>query len=92
MGTRAPDAAHAAVDRHVTAFYERAMLAAIRRLPARQRETLVLRYYLDMSVIGSWNPSVHVASNGEQVTNDTAVIGNGTVKQFPRVTGPRVAW
>jgi RNA polymerase sigma-70 factor (sigma-E family) len=28
---------------------QRAMLAAIRRLPARQRETLVLRYYLDMS-------------------------------------------
>jgi RNA polymerase sigma-70 factor (sigma-E family) len=25
------------------------MLAAIRRLPARQRETVVLRYYLDMS-------------------------------------------
>jgi RNA polymerase sigma-70 factor (sigma-E family) len=28
---------------------QRAMFAAIRRLPARQRETLVLRYYLDMS-------------------------------------------
>jgi RNA polymerase sigma-70 factor (sigma-E family) len=28
---------------------QRAMLAAIRRLPARQRETLVLRYYLDMT-------------------------------------------
>jgi len=28
---------------------QRVMLAAIRRLPARQRETLVLRYYLDMS-------------------------------------------
>jgi RNA polymerase sigma-70 factor (sigma-E family) len=27
----------------------RAMLAAIRRLPARQREALVLRYYLDMT-------------------------------------------
>jgi RNA polymerase sigma-70 factor (sigma-E family) len=27
----------------------RAMLAVIRRLPARQREALVLRYYLDMS-------------------------------------------
>ena len=25
------------------------MLAAIRRLPARQREALVLRYYLDMT-------------------------------------------
>jgi RNA polymerase sigma factor (sigma-70 family) len=25
------------------------MLAVIRRLPARQREALVLRYYLDMS-------------------------------------------
>jgi RNA polymerase sigma-70 factor (sigma-E family) len=28
---------------------QRTMLAAIRRLPARQRETLVLRYYLDMT-------------------------------------------
>ena len=28
---------------------QRAMLAAIRRLPTRQRETLVLRYYLDMT-------------------------------------------
>jgi RNA polymerase sigma-70 factor (sigma-E family) len=28
---------------------QRAMFAAIRRLPARQREALVLRYYLDMS-------------------------------------------
>ena len=28
---------------------QRAILAAIRRLPARQREALVLRYYLDMS-------------------------------------------
>jgi RNA polymerase sigma factor (sigma-70 family) len=28
---------------------QRTMLAVIRRLPARQRETLVLRYYLDMS-------------------------------------------
>jgi RNA polymerase sigma-70 factor (sigma-E family) len=28
---------------------QRAMLAAIRRLPARQREALVLRYYLDMT-------------------------------------------
>jgi RNA polymerase sigma-70 factor (sigma-E family) len=28
---------------------QRAMLAAIRRLPPRQREALVLRYYLDMS-------------------------------------------
>jgi len=28
---------------------QRAMFAAIRRLPARQRETPVLRYYLDMS-------------------------------------------
>jgi RNA polymerase sigma factor (sigma-70 family) len=27
----------------------RAVLAAIRRLPARQREALVLRYYLDMT-------------------------------------------
>ena len=27
----------------------RAVLAAVRRLPARQREALVLRYYLDMS-------------------------------------------
>jgi RNA polymerase sigma-70 factor (sigma-E family) len=27
----------------------RAILAAVRRLPARQREALVLRYYLDMS-------------------------------------------
>ena len=25
------------------------MLAAVRRLPARQREALVLRYYLDMT-------------------------------------------
>jgi RNA polymerase sigma-70 factor (sigma-E family) len=28
---------------------QRAVLAAIRRLPARQREALVLRYYLDMT-------------------------------------------
>ncbi len=28
---------------------QRVMLAAIRRLPARQREALVLRYYLDMT-------------------------------------------
>jgi RNA polymerase sigma-70 factor (sigma-E family) len=28
---------------------QRAMLAVIRRLPSRQRETLVLRYYLDMT-------------------------------------------
>ena len=28
---------------------QRAMLAAIRRLPVRQREALVLRYYLDMT-------------------------------------------
>jgi RNA polymerase sigma-70 factor (sigma-E family) len=28
---------------------QRAMLAVIRRLPARQREALVLRYYLDMT-------------------------------------------
>ena len=28
---------------------QRAMLTAIRRLPARQREALVLRYYLDMT-------------------------------------------
>jgi RNA polymerase sigma-70 factor (sigma-E family) len=28
---------------------QRALLAAIRRLPARQREALVLRYYLDMT-------------------------------------------
>jgi RNA polymerase sigma-70 factor (sigma-E family) len=28
---------------------QRAMLDAIRRLPARQREALVLRYYLDMT-------------------------------------------
>jgi RNA polymerase sigma factor (sigma-70 family) len=27
----------------------RAVLAAIRRLPARQREALVLRYYLDLT-------------------------------------------
>ncbi|HUN35038.1 MAG TPA: sigma-70 family RNA polymerase sigma factor, partial [Trebonia sp.] len=28
---------------------QRAVLAAIRRLPARQREALVLRYYLEMT-------------------------------------------
>ncbi len=28
---------------------QRAVLAAVRRLPARQREALVLRYYLDMT-------------------------------------------
>jgi hypothetical protein len=43
-------------------------------------------------VIGSWNPSVQLIGSGDQVTNYTAVIGNGKVEQFPRVTGPRVAW
>lgn len=43
-------------------------------------------------VIGSWNPSVPVAGNGDEVTNYTGVIGNGQVKPFPRVLGPEVTW
>jgi RNA polymerase sigma-70 factor (sigma-E family) len=49
----APHAAEESLESAETAMMhtdeQRAMLAAIRRLPARQRETLVLRYYLDMS-------------------------------------------
>jgi RNA polymerase sigma-70 factor (sigma-E family) len=43
----------------------RAVLAAIRRLPARQREALVLRYYLDLT---------------EQQTADAMQVSRGTVK------------
>jgi hypothetical protein len=46
-------------------------------------------------VIGSWNPSVQVVNHGEpatEVTNYMGVIGNGKVKPFPAVFGPRVAW
>jgi hypothetical protein len=38
---------------------------------------------------------VQVVDHGEsatEVTNYTAVIKNGNVKQFPRIPGPRVAW
>ena len=41
------------------------MLAAIRRLPARQREALVLRYYLDLT---------------EEQTADAMQVSRGTVK------------
>jgi RNA polymerase sigma-70 factor (sigma-E family) len=43
----------------------RAVLAAIRRLPARQREALVLRYYLDLT---------------EEQTADAMQVSRGTVK------------
>jgi RNA polymerase sigma factor (sigma-70 family) len=43
----------------------RAVLAAIRRLPARQREALVLRYYLDLT---------------EEQTADAMRVSRGTVK------------
>jgi RNA polymerase sigma-70 factor (sigma-E family) len=43
----------------------RAVLAAIRRLPARQREALVLRYYLDLT---------------EDQTADAMQVSRGTVK------------
>jgi RNA polymerase sigma-70 factor (sigma-E family) len=43
----------------------RAVLAAIRRLPARQREALVLRYYLDLT---------------EDQTADAMRVSRGTVK------------
>ena len=43
MDTRAPGAALIHTEE------QRAVLAAVRRLPARQREALVLRYYLDMT-------------------------------------------
>ena len=44
---------------------QRAVLAAIRRLPARQREALVLRYYLDLT---------------EEQTADAMQVSRGTVK------------
>jgi RNA polymerase sigma-70 factor (sigma-E family) len=44
---------------------QRAVLAAIRRLPTRQREALVLRYYLDMT---------------EDQTADAMRVSRGTVK------------
>jgi RNA polymerase sigma-70 factor (sigma-E family) len=44
---------------------QRAVLAAIRRLPARQREALVLRYYLDLT---------------EEQTADAMRVSRGTVK------------
>jgi len=43
----------------------RAVLAAIRRLPARQREALVLRYYLDLT---------------EDQTAEAMQVSRGTVK------------
>jgi RNA polymerase sigma factor (sigma-70 family) len=43
----------------------RAVLAAIRRLPARQREALVLRYYLDLT---------------EDQTAEAMRVSRGTVK------------
>ena len=43
-------------------------------------------------VIGSWNPSVPLADNGNEVTNYIGVIGNGQVKSFPRAFGPEVTW
>jgi hypothetical protein len=46
-------------------------------------------------VIGSWNPSVEVIGDGgpgTDVTNYEGVIGNATVKPFPPVLGPKVAW
>ena len=46
----------------------RAVLAAIRRLPARQREALVLRYYLDMT---------------EEQAADAMRVSRGTVKSAP---------
>jgi RNA polymerase sigma-70 factor (sigma-E family) len=44
---------------------QRAVLAAIRRLPARQREALVLRYYLDLT---------------EEQTAEAMRVSRGTVK------------
>jgi RNA polymerase sigma factor (sigma-70 family) len=46
LGGAAMESAEAAV---LLGEEHRAVLAAIRRLPARQREALVLRYYLDMT-------------------------------------------
>jgi RNA polymerase sigma factor (sigma-70 family) len=45
-GGPAPESAEATV---LLGEEHRAVLAAIRRLPARQREGVVLRYYLDMT-------------------------------------------
>jgi RNA polymerase sigma-70 factor (sigma-E family) len=45
-GARSAESAEAAV---LLGEEHRAVLAAIRRLPTRQREALVLRYYLDMT-------------------------------------------
>jgi hypothetical protein len=46
-------------------------------------------------VIGSWNTSAGVVVHGgpaTEVTNYSAVIGNGKVKPFPRLPGPAVTW
>ena len=43
-------------------------------------------------VIGSWNPTVELPRNGEEVTNYEGVIENGKVKPFPRILRPMVAW
>ena len=45
----APESAESAESTVVHGEEHRAVLAAIRRLPARQREALVLRYYLDLT-------------------------------------------
>ena len=44
-----PEDIESAEDIAILGEANRAVLAAIRRLPARQREAVVLRYYLDMS-------------------------------------------
>ena len=62
LSTQTLESAEATV---LLAEQHRAVLAAIRRLPARQREALVLRYYLDMT---------------EDQTAEAMRVSRGTVK------------
>jgi len=50
LGRQAPPAHEASAESHALAAETHAdVMAAVRRLPPRQREALVLRYYLDLS-------------------------------------------
>jgi RNA polymerase sigma-70 factor (sigma-E family) len=48
-GRSTPEPLESAESLAIQAEEQQAVLAAVRRLPARQREALVLRYYLDMT-------------------------------------------
>ena len=48
-GLRPPPDVPSAESQHLDSVQNATLLAAMRRLPARQRETLVLRYYADLS-------------------------------------------